>query len=450
MKLAENDLETAETTPLLEKDLERDDDTMEKAASSYPSAEPKQNLNSLEHQSDALLQPSSDVFPHLDVTRIICVCLVAIDHGEQAYSEWNVIFVQQWTMQWIVLVSGICYALSKKSLSSYCYRLMVYVVLGVLVNLSAWMALGMDWRNNMFNVVFQMWFVVGLMVYAVLLAPLKAILTAQSSSEPEPALPHDFASQHNWNTGLMTVAAGLLSLAICFQYVMPLLLEPVAAPAFLGLSKMLGAGRSTWGLPETMPQSETFVGHICSYSYLTVSNLYLMFSLRASRVKVSLIPWVMMANIFVNRSLFYRGPEERPFHFLDLMILGMAAYHYGIRHRKKVGDYVVRYWFVILMSFALLWPPYIQNRMDMHPTHDGLLRTKCELIEIVCIIAWLCAGERMFSKEIFTVDNLGWLNDWALLLFLVHKAAHMMLGGPPTSWMFLAMLLPVTYALRRS
>jgi len=81
------------------------------------------------------------------------------------------------------------------------------------------------------------------------------------------------------------------------------------------------------------------------------------------------------------------------------MIPGMAAYH-GIRHRKKAGDYVVRFWFVILISFALLWPPYLQNRMDMHPTHDGILRTKCELVETVCIIAWLCAGERMFSKEI--------------------------------------------------
>mmetsp|Transcript_97154 Transcript_97154/g.173051 ORF Transcript_97154/g.173051 Transcript_97154/m.173051 type:complete len:438 (-) Transcript_97154:89-1402(-) len=433
-----------------EKDLERDESrplNLEKAVSSYSSAEPKQN--SSEQHSDALLQPSSDGFPQLDMTRIICVCLVAVDHGNKAYAEWNAIFVQQWTMQWIVLVSGICYALSKKSLSSYCFRLGTYVVIGVLVNLSAWMALNMDWRNNMFNVVFQMWFVVGLMVYAAILAPLKALLALQSQERLEPALPRDSPSHHSWSTGLMTVAAGLMLLAIFFHYVLPVLVEPIAAPAFLGLSKLLGAGQETWGLPETMTEADLFVANLSCYSYLTMSNLYLMFTLRLSTVKVSLIPWVIIANSFVHRSLFYRGPEERPFHFLDLMILGLATYHYGIRHRKIVGDYVVRYWFVILISFAIIWPPYMDNRMDMNPTHERILRTRCEIIEAVSIIAWLCAGDRMFSREIFTVDKLGWLNDWALLLFLVHKASHMLLGQP-TSWLFLAMLLPVVYFLRRS
>ena len=90
----------------------------------------------------------------------------------------------------------------------------------------------------------------------------------------------------------------------------------------------------------------------------------------------------------MNQALIYRGSEERPFHLLDIMILGLSAARighrkpcggmvtqtYGLMNRKMVGDYVCRYWFVLLIAFAVIYPPYLDKRLDMYPTFDRILR----------------------------------------------------------------------------
>ena len=64
-------------------------------------------------------------------------------------------------------------------------------------------------------------------------------------------------------------------------------------------------------------------------------------------------------------------------------------------------------------------------------------------MESICLVAWLSASDRFFSREIFTVDRLGFMNDWALVIFLVHKAMHQIFGLP-YSWIVLLLLIPAT------
>lgn len=52
----------------------------------------------------------------------------------------------------------------------------------------------------------------------------------------------------------------------------------------------------------------------------------------------------------------------------------MVTQTYGLMNRKMVGDYVCRYWFVLLIAFAVIYPPYLDKRLDMYPTFDRILR----------------------------------------------------------------------------
>ncbi|CAE7416741.1 Mss51 [Symbiodinium sp. CCMP2592] len=413
-----------------------------------------------EVDTDRLLPPKKDTpkggYVHLDVTRIVCVLLVAIDHGDGTYSEWNVIWDQQWTLQWIVLVCGIAFCLSSKPLLNFCARLGLYVAIGIVVNWAAWIGLGMDWKHDFFNVIFQMWFIIGLILYCVILAPLRTYLAEDKKYLEEHAKekgPYTSSwlgappEEGLFNSILMMLFVVIAIGIVCVVF-LPMIVNPFLAPAVLHASQTLGGSGNIWGLPGTYPEAEDFVACLCRYAFLTLSNLFLMRAIRSTNIKPSFIPWVMMANSAVNRSGFYRGPEERPFHLLDLMILSMVSFAYGVRYRKIVGDYFCRYWFLVFIAFALTWPPSLDVRLDVHPTHNLVLRSKAEIMETVCILAWLCASDRFFPREIFTEDRLGFLNDWALLLFLVHKAVHMIFGLP-LSWFVLIGLMPVAWVFRR-
>ncbi|CAJ1371406.1 unnamed protein product [Effrenium voratum] len=441
----------ADTTDMT--DVEKNESLpLQSAGPAQPVYSGKEQLEALETwDSDRLLpQPvPKGGFPHLDVTRIVCVMLVAVDHGSAMYSEWNVIYVQQWVLQWIVLVSGVSYCLSSKTLARYCWRLGTYAIVGILVNWTAFIALGLDWQHNFFNVIFQMWFVIGLMLFCFLLAPLKYWLAEDAKSvQEQPALPQvPPAEEGIMNTVLMLLMV-LLAIGILCNTFLPILVGPILAPLLLSLSQKLGGSDSVWALPGSLDESQVFVAHLCSYAFLTLSNLFLLRAFRSMHIKPSIIPWVMLLNCLVNRTMIYRGPEERPFHLLDIMILGMVTQSYGLMFRKTVGDYFCRYWFVVLIAFAIIYPPYVHRRLDMHPTHDRELRCVVESMEAICLLAWLSASDRFFSREIFTVDRLGFMNDWALLVFLVHKAMHLIFGLP-WSWLVLFALIPVCHVFRR-
>ncbi|CAE7564613.1 Mss51 [Symbiodinium natans] len=308
----------------------------------------------------------------------------------------------------------------------------------------------MDWKHDFFNVIFQNWFIIGLMLFCILLSPLRTYLAqdvvnmeGRTGSWPTVPPPEEGV----FHIVLMMFFV-VLAIGISCVVFLPAILNPFLAPVVLHASLSLGGAGNVWGLPGTNAEAEDFVGNLCRYAFLTLSNLFLMRALRQTNVKPSLIPWVMLLNSAVNRCGFFRGPEERPFHLLDLMILSMVTYAYGLRHRKIVGDYICRYWFVLLIGFGMTWPPDLDTRLDVHPTHDLVLRSKAEIMETLCLIAWLSAADRFLSKEIFTMDKLGFLNDWALILFLVHKAVHMIFGVP-RSWFVLIGLMPVAWLFRR-
>jgi len=418
---------------------------------------------------DDLCPSSEEHYPFLDLTRLGCVFMVAVDHGAPAFGYWNVFFAQGWVLQYLFLVCGVCFGMSKKPLLEYELRLGVYAVIGVCVNWSAWLLMGLDWRSNFFNVVFHIWFVVGLMVYAVLLVPVRAFLVstramcdqrAAAGENPEEAdLPQDEeerggdvsvparAEQRDALLhALVVIGGGVLGILILFKEVMQPLLK-ILAPVVLQFVSLLGTGTSFWGLPQNSQESLVFLEQVCSYSMVTTTNLYLMFTCPRVFKRRQLTAWAVLINTYGHRMLWYRSSDERPWHGFDLMTIALTTYFLGILHRRTLGKYIARYWFVPIALCGLLWPAGTYGRLDETPPHDISLRIRSTMMEAIFIVVWLCAGDRIVHKEIFTEDKMVFMNDWALIVFLVHKAVHMMLPSP-TNWLVILGIGPVCYIRR--
>lgn len=405
-----------------------------------------------DRDGDEMLPPSPDGhYPFLDITRVACVACVCIDHGSSAFGQYNVMFAQEWVLQFLYLVSGIGYGMSKRGLLGYQMRLGLYVVIGVCVNWLAYVVKGLDWKGDFFNVVFHFWFVVGLMIYALLLAPLKTHL--QRVREECRERPLDVStSESDLKMDLLKVLAvvfgGFMGVLLLFKVIIEPFGTPLVSGFVLRISMSFGEGGEFWGWPKDLVESEEFVNRLCDYFMLSLTNIYLIVICPKVFHRASITSWVVIIHTYVMRSVFYRGKEERPWKGLDLMMTTLTCYYLGLLHRRQIGEYVVRYWFIILSACALLWPSGLHERLDENPPFDSVLRFRAELLEAIFLICWLTAGDRMVEREIFTEDSMDFLNDWALLVFLVHKAIHIMFP-PPLNWLILAGLVPLCYWRRR-
>eukprot|EP00928_Gymnodinium_smaydae_P034091 TRINITY_DN24240_c0_g1_i2.p1 TRINITY_DN24240_c0_g1~~TRINITY_DN24240_c0_g1_i2.p1 ORF type:complete len:231 (+),score=34.91 TRINITY_DN24240_c0_g1_i2:894-1586(+) len=215
-----------------------------------------------------------------------------------------------------------------------------------------------------------------------------------------------------------------------------------AAPAALSFFASLGMKKTAWGSPTTLEEADQYIKDTCGFLFLTCSNVYLTLILPLIVRRLSLVPWVVLFNTYAYRAVVYRAAYERTSHMFDLFMIAQICYYFGLRHRKTIGNYVVRYWFVVLFLAALLWEPTRHERLDMTPPKDILLRARYALAEFLFVFVWLVAGERLVHPEIFTQDRLGFLNEWSLALFLFHKAAFIAVPAP-WSWVVLLALAPI-------
>lgn len=402
-------------------------------------------------ESHELFQEGSSYHPHLDVTRILCIACVCIDHGTRTFGMWNAVFAQNWVLQILFLISGIAYGMSRKSLQEYVLRLSKYVAIGVSVNWCAWVLAGMDWQHNFFDVVFQLWFVVALIGYAILCAPLKSLL--QRLREESRAAGSDESEEQAAKTrSIMHViwylCGGILGIFLLFQVVVSPLLTMLLSGPLLAMASQLGRGGNFWGLPSNDEEAADFIHRTCGYMMLTVSNCYLILASQTIFQRSGLVAWAMIITTYFMRSTNYRSQDERFWHGFDLTMLGLVCYHLGLLHRRKIGEYIVRYWFLVIIVCSLLWPFGLHIRLDEHPPLDSILRARFACLECILIVCWLVAGERIIQKEIFTEDRLEFLSDWALLAYLTHKAIHILIR-PPFNWLVIVGLAPVCYYLRR-
>jgi len=387
------------------------------------------------NQTD-FIQPCEDgKYWQLDLVRSICVCFVAIDHGNRAFGMWNALDGVSWVLQYLFVISGIAFAMSRSPLTTYLLRLGCYVVFGVCVNWVAWVVTGKNWKSDFASVVFQFWFIVGLMLYAAILHPLKPYCQmVRNRALQEDRTPQRVALP------LVISVFGISSISLLGVWIIPRAL--LWTIKYLIEFSSRSSWASVWELPTTEAEGHAFLQEMSLYVVTPLCSYFIVIVLPVWVRETSWVTWFVIVNVYWTRFCFYRGASDRLFHALDLFMIGMVAQYFGLKGRQVLGDIIHRYWFLVFFMCTWIWFPGSFGRFDEAPLDNLWVRVKVNLVEAVFVVSFLVAAERFVDHRIYTKDRFQWLNAWALLVFLVHKAVHLMMIFPLNWGMFFA-LAPV-------
>lgn len=123
--------------------------------------------------SDGEAPRSAEPLRYFDLWRCICVACVVVTHIWEGYHAENILGCGQWVLQFLMLISGTCFAKSSSSLMRYCWRLLLVWSVGTLLNWMVMVAVEAKWRDSSWRVQFQMGFCLQILVMALATAPLK-------------------------------------------------------------------------------------------------------------------------------------------------------------------------------------------------------------------------------------------------------------------------------------
>jgi hypothetical protein len=130
-----------------------------------------QEVSSTKSNKDVVSTDSRKI--HLDMVRMVCVLVWVSRHGDQRFHTNNIILDQNWSAPLLWLISGICWGRSCTPTWVYIRRLALVFCAGVALNACAWKIQNPVQQMDIWDVIYQMWFVVGLMVMTLMTSPLK-------------------------------------------------------------------------------------------------------------------------------------------------------------------------------------------------------------------------------------------------------------------------------------
>lgn len=254
-----------------------------------------------------------------------------------------------------------------------------------------------------------------------------------------------------YHTVLFIVVSGALC-AVVIPRVVSLSLESLFAemPRY---SQTLGKGAANWwgywNLP-TDAEELTLWSNMCGNDLRAsvVSGwIALVFAKYVPAQFQDLAGWLILFTIYANRIAFPIGSVSRFVHGLDLMLLGLVCNFHGFRYKDKIGDLIMRYWFLIVFLCAFLRLPGVHGRLDVNPPTDRVPRARVNLVELIFLLGWITAADRLFVKAAFSAETFQWLNTWALFLYLGHYGVHIVVPKP-WNWVVLVASPLAVYLLR--
>lgn len=148
---------------------------------------------------------------YLDYARILCVACVVSEHsGGELFSDRNVMWVQQWVVPFLYVVSGIAFMLSKTGILKYEFRLFLVLAIGTAANAVAEMVNGKDPVARPGWTMYQMAYVAVIMIVSALVVPIKEVLKWRAEN-PCAATP--------WRLRMIAAVYGLLATASLVLFV---------------------------------------------------------------------------------------------------------------------------------------------------------------------------------------------------------------------------------------
>jgi hypothetical protein len=337
---------------------------------------------------------------HLDFARICAVVGVMFEHcGGEDYTHRNTIFGLWWVLPYLYMTSGMSFMMSKSSMVVYVGRLLCIFIVGVNANLFADIVRGRNWSHDFGNTIFQMFFVVMLILMAIAAEPLRIALQRRKEHAPG-------------------TATGVIVAACCW-----------GAIALLGLfffaeqwSFMQLQGSSDWALyyAPILKHIPIMFAHIGGTLFLCALS-----TLITSEDKTGYIGWLLIPFIYLPK-VFVPWDQDAFPHFITLYILGMVVSVWPLKGSKTIAKCVHSYWPFLLMLLCVICMPDMWGRCDVHPpfaTWERFRMNLGELILVVCFLTGAFAPQDPYKATV-------WMGWWALYAYCFHVMWFRLLGSP--------------------
>jgi len=334
---------------------------------------------------------------YFDLWRVLCVALVVLSHSWEGYHEQNFFGVCQWVLQYVTIISAICFARSSTGLGRYCLRLLMFCGLGTMLNWMALFAIADEAIEDPLRVSFQMAYILCLVFGAIGVSPMKWLLKEKKDL--------NYQVRVEMRHGL-----AFLPYFMALVLLMPLVFH---SSWLEQKSLQVSLLRVPWELMESM--------------LLPCSAVVAHFFLRDSETK-AWIGWVWLALLQAGRIL---NAEPRPgseIHLLDLYIWSGFIYFVPLAYQAKIGKAIAQLWLLWAVPVALLVglpgaePPFPAQ----YPSPEVMKRARFYFVESVFILAFVTIPSAGKQHTLVIPQSAGptldCLNYLSLAAFCSHKA----------------------------
>lgn len=338
---------------------------------------------------------------HLDFARICAIMCVIFEHsGGEDYTHRNIIFGLWWALPYLYMTSGIGCMMSNKSMVGYVGRLACVFAVGVGANWIADVVNHRDWAGDFGNTIFQMWFVVMLVIMAILTEPLRlALQRRRDSAYAKPTKATFFAASvfgfitltALWNFSRAAPLEHKNYGNAWMQYYSPILKHiPIIVALICGMLSL-----SIYAAIVSKPENTGFIG------WLLLAYVY---------VPSVLIPW--------DQSGFS--------HLMTLYIFSMVTTVFPLAGSDAISKCVRSYWPFVVMTLCLSSMPDMWGRCDVHPPYATWERLRLnfgEFIMVVCFVTSAFAPDDPYKVTV-------WMGWWSLYAYCFHVMWYRLLGSP--------------------
>lgn len=413
-----------------------------------------------------ILDPFTRRHLHLDMMRALCVACVTIEIMVPDFIMRNKLFNQCWSTQLLWVISGICWARSSRSLFPYVGRLFSYFILGTGANWLASMVAGKRARHDGFAVIYQMWYVLLLIFFCLVTAPLRPVLwrvrreaddvndkSIGSDLAVASRTPPELAEPDKEDPEKVEEGFHMIYQALALFGLIPLFLVAVGSVHDTAASSPWIRGVGVWmrqGLGDGFDwwTDDVTSSDFCGQMGLTFSMLWVAWAASSLFRNPENISWVLIIYCYVCRvivvpALYGNCKLQCVLCGFELFFIGAVTTCVGLRSQQTLSFYISRYWFALPLIGALLWDPRWDRWFAFeNPKLEILLRVK--MAELVCVVSFLAAGEKLFHFGEVSEYSCNWLTNWALISYLGIFAVHAVLAHP-LNWVFFFLLFPICW-----
>lgn len=366
---------------------------------------------------------------HLDFARICAVMCVIFEHsGGIDYTHRNVGFGLWWALPYLYMTSGVGSMMSRSSMWGYILRLLCVFAVGVGANLVADACTRRDWRHDFGNTIFQMFFVVMLIIMAPLAEPLRQAVRLRRD--------HPFPQASRW-TAAFTIFWGVISAISLLLF----------AKGYTGDSKDFVS--QTFANDEVAAWMQ-FYAPVLKHSPIIVVHVggTLFLSLLATMVchpeNTGLVGWVLLFFTYSQMVLIPWDQDSFP-HLICLNIFAMVTTVWPLSGSKTIARQVQAYWPFLLMFLMFDSMPDMWGRCDVHSPYYIWERFRMFLGELTLAVCFVSGAFSPSDPNQVTV----WMGQWSLYAYCFHVMWYRLLGSPYGAIVTFA-TIPAFWAMNRN